>query len=318
MSDLDYIQRDIAEVQQVIQSKLDLVAKYPERKSVLASISSLRKRQKILEQEFLAKSEELRLQVCSYRIFCDLGEDVSRNLTVFPKVLSLFQEAYMLSVEATRHGPKSRNRIHDDVLRSSVLSAGYSFAGSMGIVLTVPKKKQKILFDEGSDHRRAVNRLFNLLHAKSEEAIKEACEKMGLALIRCVMKYAVVHRENQIGSDIDWRDGSTTTDSIFLQPKDFEMLCDVIESTTEIEEEDMFITGMLTATDTSRKTFKMLTDDDEIITGEYHAQIDENHTVTIPGRYRAEIKCERVIRFSTGEVVVKYFIEDLEPVDDEI
>lgn len=316
MSGIDVIQSEIADTQRLIERHELLLAKHPKRRSLAVTIGSLRKHQQQLEAQFAEMAERLQFEVCAYRIFSDNIIDNSRELNVFPKVLSLFQEAYSLSFDAVRRGPRTRRTLSDEVRRKTALSAGYSFTGSMGIVLTTSKSHQKQLFgSDESDNYRAIHRLFDLLNAKNEEDIREASAKLGLAVVRCVAEFAQTHAENILGSDIDWRNSEAITDKIFLQHHDFVRLSQVIKSTHDESTKEFIATGLLTAIDVSRKTFKMKLENGTEIHGEFHAEIDTAHTVELPRKYRAVITHTKRVSYATDEVKDSYFMEDLRDID---
>ena len=206
--------------------------------------------------------------------------------------------------------PKERAKVAPNVRNESSFNFGYTFSGSLGVVLTIPNER-RIILDSHLDE--AIRKLFSLAKVSRISEIRVFAKKLGLASIRAMYKWASGHAQAGLGVDIEWRRENVIRANLLAQQPELEQLCRMIEETSDEEKTKFSIEGELRSINVDTRRFILLEKSGILIRGSYKDAISDSHRAVLPGgRYRADItKVERV-RYSTDEEKSEYHLERLE------
>ena len=308
MTRLLELQEQLQETRATLARVERAVAEQPDKPSLSALARSLMAQQRNLEADFVTEVNRLGMDVCSYRIFSDSG-----NLPLHPLAQGLidFQSLVTVVYDARKNSvPKERAKISPDIRAETAFDFGYTFPGSLGIVLTIPNERRLIL-DSHLDE--AISQLFSLAKARSIPDIREFAKKLGLASIRAMYKWASGHARAGLGVGIEWRRESTVRASLLAQQPELENLYQMIDETSDESETKISVEGELEAINVKAKSFALRDSSGGVIRGSYKDAISGSHRAELPERrYKATLtKVERV-QYSTGEEKSEYYLERLE------
>jgi hypothetical protein len=279
--------------------------------SLEASLRSLQKRMTRLEAEFAAIAEGQGVDVCRYRFFADFVK-----ATIYPVCNALihFQSAYSLAYDAIKNAPKKVARLTNDIVEETTFGIGYSFQGSLGIVLTFDNKRLD-LFESVMDE--AMSAIFQLAHAQTAEDVALQGKRLGAPTVRAVYQWANNHAQYGLGADIKWVRGDAIKSSLLMECKALSRLVDVLNSTSETSKERVSITGVFAGGEhAARHRFHFIADTGEDIKGSYTDAISEENPVQWPKRYRADIeKTTQIYYTSDTQESASYVLLKLEPID---
>lgn len=277
--------------------------------SLTSTARSLRKRRDHLEAEFLEAAEEVGVDVCSYRIFPDQG--VQTKLAAVTSTLSDWQTMFSVVYDAVKNGPKRTSHLSAEVLAATSFDFGYSFAGSVGMVFTLPN--HRLLFDTPLD--KTFEAIFELVHATSREEIVALAQRLGRGPIKLLHDWARDHVKHGVGADIDWRRGREVKANLFIERHGLLRLQETIARTSEAQEESMVVEGTLVGADIQRRSFHLERGEHEThIKGTFYDAIGPTQTVELPKRYRATILKTTSVQYATEAEEVSYFLVKLERV----
>ena len=308
MTRLLELQERLQETRAILARVERAVAEQPDRLSLISQAKSLTIQQRNLEADFAIEADRLEMDVCSYRVFKDEGVPpllpLAQGLVDFQSLVTVVYDARKTSV------PKERAKVSPDTRAETAFGFGYTFSGSLGIVLTI-RNKRRLILDSHLDE--AIGQVFSLAKARSTSDIREFAQRLGLASIRAMYKWASGHARAGLGVGIEWRRESTVQASLLAQQPELEKLYRMMEETSEEEKTEFSVYGELLSVDVEAKRFKLREDSGGIIRGSYEDAISDSHRVELPGhRYRADItKVERVW-YSTDEEKSEYHLERLE------
>ena len=308
MTRLLELQEQLQETRATLARVERAVAEQPDKPSLSALARSLMAQQRNLEADFVTEVNRLGMDVCSYRIFSDSGNlplhPLAQGLIDFQSLVTVVYDSQKTSV------PKERAKPAAHIKSESSFNFGYTFSGSLGVVLTIPNARRLIL-DSHLDE--SMRQLFSLAKVSHISDIRVFTKKLGLASIRAMHKWASGHAQAGLGVDIEWRRESTVRASLLAQQPELEKLCRMIEETSDEEKVEFSVYGELLSVDVEVRRFKLRGESGDIIRGSYEDAISDSHRVELPGhRYRADItKVERV-RYSTDEEEAEYHLERLE------
>jgi hypothetical protein len=300
----------LVELQNRIQSTNALIAEHERAaaesgieppRSLLANILALEKLKRRLEVEYLDLAAEMELEVYRYRILNDSERVTFAAVSEsWSKFQIFFDSVYAsLTQSAKRKGKKPVQPERMD------LGYGYSFASSIGVVVTVPREigfYAKLPIEEASDT------VFDLIEAKN---VTQIASQLGPQPIRSLHEWIQVHVRNRSGIGLEWRSNRTVKRSAEIQyPLLVKLQERIADTTTTI---GLDVTGELFSVDTETKEFKIRGDNNTEYHGTFTEAITLEHAASIPARYKARITETTKIIVLGEEPETSLFLERLTP-----
>jgi hypothetical protein len=298
----------LAEIQRRVQATIALIEQHERSavqsgapNAVFANIRALEKLRNRLEKQFQDIAGQEEMEVCRYRLMVDAE---SLTLAAVASAWQNFQRVLTLTHDAVVNGPKETSRVRFSERAATAFRFGYTFAGSVGVVITLP-----------SDHMQtnepsllgATETVFNLAKAQTTEQVVEFARRLGAPPIRAMYQWADVHVKNELGAGIEWISPDQSRISLLVQKEELARLRDLIGETSQSDETTMEVSGDLVAVDTASHRFKLITENERIL-GMYGEAIGFDRTVEIPARYTATIRRTTKVQYSTESVEVLNFL----------
>lgn len=311
MSRLLEVQEQILQTNSAIVEIEDALLSNGGSFSLQATAASLLKRQRKLEDEFLEISNLRGVDVCSYRL---LTTGPKASLETLTSSLAAFQKLFSVVYEAIKNGRRETSRLSAESISATSFDFGYTFAGSVGVVLTIPNERL-ILADTDLDH--AIEMIFKMANCESSEEILEFAQGLGTAPIACMSTWANSHTDSAIGANITWHRGEDIRSSLQADLPVFERIRDIINATSDTEEEEFEVEGQLVGADIQSSRFHMILSDETDLKGKFENAISPSQTVELPKRYKAFLRKTTVTIFSTNKKNAAHFLLRLEPLDGE-
>lgn len=306
MNALLSLRQQIADNQRRIASYERAIANDPGVPSLTLALRSAVKHQESLEGEFQIVAASSGLDVCRYRMISEEGG--SYRVATLGNALVAFQSLITAVYDAIVNKPKSTGKIAADVVEKTAFEFGFSFAGSVGFVLTMPN--ERLLLTE-SDLDAAFDGVFQMAKENDAAGIRRFAEEYGVASIRALKRWAHFHSEAYMNADVKWVRGDTIRRSVLVQHQELRHLEAVLASRSETVTERLSLVGELRGADVIAKTFRMHFESGLEIKGHFDDAIDESHRVRLPMRYRADLV--KMIRSASPweDDEVTYFLERL-------
>ena len=160
MTRLLELQEQLQETRATLARVERAVAEQPDKPSLRSLAKSLMAQQRNLEADFAVEADRLGMDVCSYRVFSDGGylplHPLAQGLIDFQSLVTVVYDAHKTSV------PKERAKVAPNIKSETSFNFGYTFSGSLGIVLTIPNARTLILDSHLDD---SMKKLFSLAKA---------------------------------------------------------------------------------------------------------------------------------------------------------
>jgi hypothetical protein len=278
------------------------IAQFPNEPGLLVNANSLQKRQRELEEDFLAAARTQGEAVCSYRLFTDTRPTIS----ALSKALLDFQSVFSLIYSAIRRGPRARAVLGAELTRETSFNFGYTFAGSVGVVFTLPAQERSD--EEQNLLDRTIETVFGLAKAQNPEQVAEFARELGRPPIKATYTWAKDHAFYGLGASVKWYRGPAASGELSVQRPELERLRDIIALSTEETTEEITVYGLLEAADIRRRTFRILADDGTDIRGHFDQAISEAHTVVLPRRYVAVLRKRSRVILATDQEDITYHL----------
>jgi len=307
----------LLEIQELLQETGAAIARIepsltqaPNRPSLLLTLQSLRKRQEELEADFLDAADQLGEDVCSYRLLPP--ESARPAISAFATALVDFQHLFSVMYDAIKNGPKERATFGAEVTKETSFGFGYTFAGSVGVVFTLPN--ERLLADIPSLFDMAIDRIFKISKISEPSQIAPLAKEIGRPPIKAIYTWAKDHAQNGLGANIEWRRMKEVRNSLLIQQPELDKLHKTIALSSEEKVEELTVRGLLEAADIRSHRFKIRTEEGGEIQGWFENAISEGHEATIPKRYAASLTKTTHLIYATDEESSSYFLARLEPI----
>jgi hypothetical protein len=238
------------------------------------------------------------IDVCDYRIIPEKTSSLA--ITSIAGALQSFQELVSLVFDAQTGRAKERAVISPDVIQKTQFDFGYAYAGSLGLVLTIPNER---LIAINSHLDESMSAVFELIRTRDQEGVRNAAHKFGFPVIRKLNDWARVHALNGMSFDLKWIREDTVRDRVTAEFTDMQALNLLIGSREDVSTESLIVEGELVAWNVRRRTFTLETDVAEPISGQWAEDFNSPQERTLPRRYRATITKRTVRAYSDEEKV---------------
>jgi len=274
--------------------------------AVRLSLVSLETRRDMLREELSEVSKDEFVEVCDYR-FIPSDAD-SYAVSGITTALHDFQDMISIVFDAITTKPKQRARLDADVVAKTTLSFGFAYAGSLGVVMTVPNER---LFAVESHLDTAVSAVFTAMQSTSAEDIRNVATKYGAATLRKLYSWSKASSDHGLSAEIKWVRGDEVRSQVLVQPAGMVEICRLIEARSEDTVEGFPVNGALVSWNTVQRRFILDVPDADPISGTIAKTFDVSVQRTVPDRYRADLLKHTQIRYSEEEPRVTWELTGL-------
>lgn len=296
MSDILYLQEQLQDTSEAIAKSQQAVASDPASKAATAMLRSVEKRREKLEHQFLLAAQELGVDVCSYRFFSDLIRPLVSPLC---NALIEFQSLYSLAYDAIKYGPKKPGKkVSPDVIEETAFGFGYTFAGSLGVVLTFDNSK-RLLFETALDE--SMREIETLARATTSADVSACGKRLGAPVVRAAHRWASAHAESSLGAEIAWKKGDDVLVNLLLEARSFADLVETIGTTTETITEEMEMVAKLAGADTEKRTFHLVLPDEGEIQGRFSDEISHDQTFEVGRPHKVRVRKRVRVYYATDK-----------------
>lgn len=308
MNDLIDIIIKLRETESAISRMEKVVRDNPESETVLLSLKSILKRQRKLERVFTEAAYDDFQDVCSYRIF---GEDDEKpKISTIAKSLGDFQSLLTIIYDAIKSGnPKDTAHVSAESVGETALEFGYSFAGSVGFMMTMPN--ERLLFGE-TNLDEAMSQIFKMAKSQDTDQVAVFVKTIGIAPIRKIYQWAEDHVSSGMNVDIKWLRNEQVRNELRVDVQELENLIEVIAKTSEEKTEDIEVEGLLVGADVKTHMFHMTFEDAEEIKGELSEELTKKGEIPINRRYKAKIRKMTKIHYSMEKEEYSHILLSIE------
>ena len=306
MSNLLFLQRQLEKAGAELGSLNRALAENPGSRSLVAMTESMTSARSSLEQAYLEEADALGVDVCSYRIF----GDEAPTLSALTSILGTFQTLFSVIYGSVKDGtPKSRARVSPDTQADTLFRFGYSYPGSVGMVLTLPNDRM-LIGDSKLDE--SIRVAFEMAQAETPEEVGTFARTYGPASVRAMYKWAHAHSAVGLGAEIGWRRATYIRNSLVLQAPELDRLAKAIELTGEVTEVDERLSGMLVAIDSDRRTFRVSFEGADEIHGRLADALALDEPARVPARYRVSLTKQTTVRYAMDDDQVTWQLNRLD------
>jgi hypothetical protein len=310
MSGLDYLldrlRRAYASIAEIEQAAL----RVPGDSFLLANLASLKSDAEDLEAQWRQLAINEQKEVCRYRLI-PTGM-MGYAIQYVTRSLLEFQELFSQIYDSLAHGPKKRMRLTDDLIAETRFDFGFSYPGSLGIVLMVQGEPSFF----GDKYDQSIDALMQIAGVKDEDSVREMSRTLGGAVVKRAFDWSRVNLSAGYTVDIGWTTTKGYSRGGTIDVTTFGRVVEIISKTSDTERDTIRVPGVLIGIDAKAKRFRFVAYDGN--GPPYSGFLSEIFPVkqvwSINTSYTAQITVETVIEYATQTVRESYRLDMLEPI----
>lgn len=257
---------------------------------------NLRAKQRLAErfqEELFSIASDQHIDVCRYRLIPNTEEVY--DLIPVARSLERFQELFSLTYDALSRRPRPGARIGAVLAGETALEFGYSYSGSLGIVL-VAKGSRGLFFGKFDSAIETIN---DVLRVNSRTEILEFARTLGTSVIKRAYDWSLENFKGDFSVDLTWRQSSGRYVGGVIDRSQIARNVDLIGLTSEEEISTIEVLGILVGIDIKTRSFHFVVPDGESYRGQLGPEFPTVGTIEVGQRYRAQIAVRTTTRFAT-------------------
>jgi len=248
------------------------------------------------------------IDICDYRLLPERESDYSINMVT--QALRSFQDMVTSIYDAITTRPKMRGSWDAASIVNSSFSFGYSYTGSLGIVLMIPN--ERLIGEIESNLDRSVMVALEATKTRDPGEISKFAQRYGLSAIRYLYQWSKVHADHAVGVRIKWRRQELVRYETLEQFQDFREFCNLVERGSEPVEERIPLRAELLAFDAVSRRFRLGIPDSPGIRGSLADEFDATILRTIHSGYQVSLTKRTIIRYATSKEDVSWTLVALD------
>jgi hypothetical protein len=273
----------------------EALARAPERTDLQTNLLASRKLARQSQEQLYRFAETRKIEVCNYRLLPESAERYSLQYVSgsFLQYQLLFSQIH----DAKKNGPKIRATMSKDILEESSLEFGYSYGGSLGVVLLMQSDRD--LLEGKMDH--SIEALFQVLDIDSRDAVRDVAENLGKAVVRRIHDWSDTNIKGGFAADIRWNRSDGRQLGEVIERRRMESIVHLIEATSEEKISELGFVGYLLGGDLRSKSFHFVVPNGETYKGHLADDFSGDTEMTLGRLYRARIKETATTTYATDK-----------------
>lgn len=305
MSDVAFYVNRARQIHGRIAALSEELAKNPGDTVLRASLVSATKMAARVEEDALDAAREKHIDVVRYRLVERTKaefrvNDVSQSLASFQDMLSH-------TFYALQSGPRQRAGLTVDVREKTTLNFGWTFPGSLGVVLLAPS--EHTFFDGRFD--ATVGAIRDLINSADQDEIKDAGRALGPAVVQKAYDWARANTRGDFDLDLQWRLSEDRVVGGLIEKPTFERFADAALVAQDIEVTPIETRGVLVGINSTLKTFHLVEPEGESYRGKLDDSFPAGHEWAINHTYDAKLIAQKIRMYATNEERTSYRLKNL-------
>lgn len=282
------------------------LAHSPDDPTLQINLAARMKHARQLQEELRQLAQIRHVELCDYRL---LPEQTDRYfLPHVAKSLIEYQNVFSQIHDAVVNGPKKRAILGKEAIKSSMMEVGYTYSGSLGVVLLAPSEQG--LFDGSLDN--SIDALFQVMDIQDQYAVRDIAKHLGEAVVKRVHDWSKSNIDGGFAVDVKWNRSDGRQLGQVIGVREMERIVSIIDETSDEHIDTIRVDGILIGINLKAGNFHFVVPEGD----DYRGGLDEefqHKTVEVGRRYTAEIRVISKISYATGHEDRKHQLVSLVP-----
>jgi hypothetical protein len=285
----------------------EAITRAPLDRALQLNLSAMRKMAAQAEQQLLNLSERQQVEVCNYRLVPTSDENY--GLPYVSESMLEYQNLFSQIYDAKKNGKKTNAVINKEVLQESILEFGYSYSGSLGIVLL--RQGSRDLFAGKFDE--AIDALYDVMDIKDQHDVRDVAQNLGLAVVKRIHDWSEANYKGGFAADVRWTRSDGRQLGRMVERDRMASIVSIIATTSDktIEEKPVF--GLLVGIDLKAGTFHFVVPDGQDYRGTLGSDFPRDQVVRVGKSYLARIEETTVTKYAMQRIEHTHVLKKLDP-----
>lgn len=285
-------------------------ASTPADEGLALSLRSMERRFAAQQQEFSEVAASVGVDVCKYRLFADVERYTLRAASAS---WSEFQRLFSIVYSALTTGPKDTSKVSMEVARATDFSVAYTFAGSLGLALTLPNEAQLV---GETELDKTMEVVFGMAKAHTAGEVLAHVKVLGAGPVRVLYRWADSQTRAGLGADIRWQRKQQVRAQLIVQQPELARLQQIIAQTGTETTEELQDIGRLIGADIDDRWFHMhLHGLKQDIKGTFVDAIKPEDKTSLLGKdYLVVLTKKTIPQYAMDEDKIEYVLNSIAPV----
>ena len=217
-----------------------------------------------------------------------------------------FQNLFSQIHDSLKNGAKQKAQIGDEARHESALEFGYSYSGSLGVVLLASSERG---FFEGKLDK-SVDAFFEVVSMDAMKDAKSTAQQFGKAVLKRLYDWSEANVEGGFATDVRWTRSDGRELGRVIERDRMANMLSILSQASDEKTDPLELEGILVGGDVMSGAFHFVVPDGDSIRGSFD-QFSDIGELTLDKRYIAKIDRTTVERYATDEVTKKYVLRSL-------
>jgi hypothetical protein len=274
----------------------EAIARAPQDRSLQLNLAAMRKLALQSQEQLFKFSERTHVEVCNYRLVPE--ETESYALPYISASMLKYQNLFSQIYDAKRNGKKSNAVIGKDAWQESILEFGYSYSGSLGVVLLRQGSRDLLsgTFDD------SIDALYQVIDIKDQHDVRDVAQNLGNAVVKRLHEWSSANIEGGFAADVRWTRSDGRQLGEIIERKRMEKIVGIIDATSDEKVEEIEVIGILIGGDLGSGSFHFVVPNAGDYRGHLAPEFSQDTEMLLGKRYRARIREKSIITYSTEKV----------------
>jgi len=266
---------------------------------------NFRARKRLAERyqgELFSLAEQANIEVCQYRLIPN-NQRQHYPIGSIAKSISVFQELFTLIFASVKTGVKKRARVSAAISAHTELEFGYTYPGSLGLVMTVPSSRD--LFSGEFD--QSLDTLNQVMGIANRGDVVEIARHYGAPIVTRAYWWSSENYKGDFSVDVTWRRSDGQQRGTHVAKTQMAKIIEMIEQTSDQQTAVLpEMSGILVGWDTPTRWFHFVVPGGESYQGTLGKDFPAAARYEVNRSYRAVIAETTVVHFATEKTTTRY------------
>lgn len=290
MSDLASLLEKTRAAQAAVSRLENALASRPRDAALQINLQTQRRLAARFEQKFLESAKSSHIDICRYRIIPNISDEYP--ISAVAGSLEKFQELFTMVYGALRY---KAQRMGQNLLQETTLEFGYTYSGSLGIVL-VAQGGRDLFFTKFEHTIDTVQELFEI---SSQDEVLDLAHQLGNPVVKRAYEWALENFRGDFSIDLTWEQADGKHKGGLISKPQIARIVDLIGLTSEEILDTVAPVGVLVGVNIRTRSFHFVIPDGESFRGSLGPNFPVSGTIEVGKRYRARILMRTVKKLAT-------------------
>lgn len=283
------------------------IARDPTDRALHLNLSAASKIALKAQKQLMQCAELSQTDLCNYRLLPASTD--SYGLASVSKSFLEYQNLFSQIYDALRNGIKQRAVIGEEARVESSLEFGYSYSGSLGIVLFAPSERG--FFDGKFD--RTIDELLETMSVSSVEDVRDIAARLGRAVVKRMHDWSDANVTGGFTADVRWNRSDGRQLGRVVERDQMANMLTILAKASDEKREPILVDGVLVGGDIMSGSFHFVVPGGESYKGTF-SDMDALGEMVLDRHYRAVIEKTTIEMYATEKTIEKFALKSLTPV----